>query len=179
MDVRLGDLPTWLAAIFTGGAFGAGLVVLNLQRRDLRERERNRLEDVEDRRKEQARHVSVWVDNISVVGDGTFVVMGHYQNASNEPVYAMTVYVKSTWGPGPSVAQTPLKLVPPGDSGRVDVQTALYPAPARDADPDHPPILATFRDAAGLWWKRDEHGVLTHGPERPAVLAEMTPPPSE
>jgi hypothetical protein len=176
VQLHLGDIATWLAAVFTGGALFVGFLVLNLQRRDLRDRERDRLSDVEDRRKEQARQVSAWCDVVMPAHNGVTVVRARYQNISLEPVYEMVVYVKSTWGPEPSVAQRVLNLVPPGDGGSVDVQSSLRQPLGPD---DHPPVLVTFHDAAGFWWKRDEHGVLTRWPRQPDVLAEMTPPPSE
>jgi hypothetical protein len=72
----LGTVPAWVAAIGTAGALIASVVLLFRARRERRE-------DVEDRLKDQARHVSAWLPLTGEpgVGFGPVVVV----NNSDEP----------------------------------------------------------------------------------------------
>jgi hypothetical protein len=145
--VHLGDVPTWLGAVFTGLAFAAALWVLSLQRRDLRERD-------DDRRKEQARHVSAWPIQYKP-GSPLATLRGAYRNGSDEPIYNVYVYIKQRQGP----------VLVEGLVG-----TVLEPGHCHETDlPSFHPVsnglndlalLISIRDAAGIQWLRDEHGIL-------------------
>lgn len=171
-----GDVSTWIAAISTGGALIAGVLVLNLQRQDLNERETEHKAEAEDRRREQARHISQWLARWDE-GDGRLRVVVGYQNSSPEPVYEATIYVKTTWDGGPSIFQFRIGGIRPNKSdgqATVPVDNTMSGLAAENKEP---PIIITFRDAVGRWWKRNEHGVLEQWPHRPDVMPEQTPAP--
>ena len=181
-DLQWGDVATWAAALFTGGSLIGAVVVLRLQARQL-SLQRQDLKDREElQRQDQARHVSAWAGGISASSDGLPTVVVEYRNGSEEPVYEAAVFVKSSWGPSPNVAPHPVGLIPPGQQpGRVVIQVALHldvgGLPANDPKRTWPPVVMTFRDSTGQWWKRDEHGSLVPYRCRPDVMAEATPSP--
>ena len=146
--LHLGDVPTWLAAVFTGGALFAGLRVLALQRRDLNDREG-------DRRKDQARHVSAWAVGVDE-HEGIVGVQVAYKNGSDEPVYLVMIYVKSIHTD--NLTSQRLGVLPPGRADETVVDVRGADLRVRDFPP---PILISFRDAAGQDWFRDDVGLLT------------------
>jgi len=145
--LHMGDVPTWLAAVGTLAAFGVGLGVLNLQRKDLRERD-------DDSRKDQARRISVWCESVTpVTNDGVVGISVHYRNASEEPVYELLVYVRSALG----LSNTHVGTVPPGADTDVTMNVSER---VRGEFAHVPPVLSSFRDSANRWWIRDEQGEL-------------------
>lgn len=175
--VHWGDVPTWVAAVGTVLAFAAGGALfwqqraqLRLMRADLQERERAQ-------RREQARHVLAWYVGVSGGGSNFANLRICYRNASEEPVYEVQVFVKESWGRAPAVKPTKIGVMPPGPEREMVVSFNVVPDPTSDPNAPGPPVVLTFRDVSGRWWRRDEHGTLTEWPSQPDVFAEQTPKP--
>jgi hypothetical protein len=176
---HLGDVSSWIASVSTGGALIAGVLVLNLQRRDLREREADRLAEVEEKRAEQARHVSAWWRGYEGAGSAgpsaSLLDAITYQNTGTEPVYYATVFALSGWGGNPDIYPETIGIIPPSTRSDGPIGAPIAgESPSSGMTP--PPIVITFRDAAGQWWRRDQHGALTRHQEEPEVVPERPPP---
>jgi hypothetical protein len=168
-----GTLPDWLAALGTLGAFFAGLRLL---RKELEARR----EDVEDRRRAQARLVAAWTDYQPVPGmlgppiatpphEHVFFV----RNGSEEPVYDVSVTMVAKDSPfagDPEAARREdggleagavgayFSLVPPGECIRNTIPAEIVPGP-------YPPCSLSFTDAQERRWKRFPNGRLQGPPE--------------
>jgi hypothetical protein len=154
-----GTVPDWLAGIGTLAAF---FVALRVLAKELEAR----LEQAEDRRREQARLVSAWVSTPEddLPPEFTLIV----RNGSNEPVYqvkASMVPYDSPYGSDPedgtgqprSVVETS-EILPPGKDWQTyfDPRSRIVPGP----------VSMSFTDAAGRRWTRYPDGRLVE-PDRP------------
>jgi hypothetical protein len=173
-------IAAWVAAVITAAYLLVTYQLLRSQRDALELARQEAREHEEERRKDQARLLAAWsAGPIIIPPPGSMhSIRVHYRNGSDEPVYEAAVFVKSAWGPSPSVAPSPIGVLPPRTEGDVNLQLSLTLGDAPPWDPkSRPPVLITFRDAGGQWWKRDEHGALILSTDRPDVLAAMAPAP--
>jgi hypothetical protein len=90
----------------------------------------------------------------------------YFRNGAPRPISKLDLYAVGASG---SVRRTPIGTVDPGGQGVATVKVNL---PLADGPP--PGIIATFKDAAGVWWKHDENGALTSSCSKPKV-APRTP----
>ncbi len=142
-QVQWGDIATWVAALLTGGSLIAAVVLLALQRRDLRERERAS-------RSEQARLVATWLGR--PIREDVTKLMYVTRNASSEPVYDVSIRVDV--GVRGIYHRYVDSSLPPGEIRRTWIPLSGYPRMT------HPEVALMFRDAAGRRWLRSSRGVL-------------------
>ncbi len=152
--INWGDVPTWLAAFFTGGAFAGALLLFRVEaKRDARQ-------DVHIRQA-QASLVTAWLSE----GEETLDL--NLQNASSSCVfnvyttfqlsddvfdYVLGYHYLDVLRPGPSPRQFPIS----------DDVTSKYGQRVEKGDTfsNIRPSLV-FRDSSNRWWKRDKDGYLT------------------
>jgi hypothetical protein len=130
------DIPAWIAAVGTVGAFGTGMVLFFLQWRD--------------RIMDQAHAVSAWITPEGFHDDGpnhdpvrwsTLRIL----NKSSRPIYRVTV----NWSDPDDLPSTrSYDVIPPGD-----LFVKLYPDSERSYL-----VSMTFCDSAGRKWERKEDG---------------------
>jgi hypothetical protein len=143
------DLPAWITAIGTLGAFGVALVVLGVQAWD-------HYREAKDRRMAQARLVAAWLDNIgpkSTEDDQVIVpLVILVRNGSSEPVY--DVAVKVDVGVRGAFVRSP-GTVGPGETREFVIESPGFPRGV-------PNTQIVFVDSAGQRWRRDgQTGRLT------------------
>lgn len=123
--------------------------------------------ELEEKQRAQAEMVSAW----AVIGDGDEPsVEICIQNLSPTPVFA--VCLGMVVRKGVALYARRVRVLPP--SGREPRQESVKDAAADAWRTSHgartwrtvPLVEFTFHDAAGRWWFRDEHGVLTEISER-------------
>lgn len=159
--MQLGSVAEWVGAIGTVGTLVAALVVLQ---RELKSHSHDR----EQRRREQARTVAVWVvgdpmPNYREYGDQVGLSV---KNASSWPIYACVARLVHPIGAevdtdgyldhiDPTVI---LGVVPPGevvsegiDAGSVDESRIIFPGLNAEVD---------FTDSSGVHWRRRVDGTL-------------------
>jgi hypothetical protein len=149
--VDWGDAPTLLATV------GAGIAAFFAYKAYTIERIRDERAEGFQRR-DQAEKVAVWRASTDPFTEASPVppVLA-VRNASSLPVYSMQVF-GYRWG-GPDTATNPavkldIGLTPPGDAPR------LFALPTPGAFYVY---AVEFRDAMGVFWHRDRHGVLAEG----------------
>jgi hypothetical protein len=145
-----GTVPAWVAAVGTGGALIASVIVLGRQRRD-------RGEDIEERLRDQARHVAAWSPMGESVGaSGTPFGPVIVRNGSSEPIYDVVVrWVKDGYDVPPVVFETPVMPPRTDEIGR---------EPPGGFMSEIPPLELSFTDARGNRWTRWAGGSLTREP---------------
>lgn len=129
MKLNLGDLPTWIAAVGTVGAFIAAFIQINTERR-------RRHENEERERREhhlaQARLIA------AVIGPEKPLEDEHAKdkhregrtavdliNSSSEPVYRLVIGIVYIEGPGPKTIEEMCRIAyQPGREARLAVTTA-------------------------------------------------------
>lgn len=179
-----GDVPTWVGAVGTLGAFWTGGWLLVREMRAGRERDDLQRRADEEARRRQASQVAVWPDRVQLEGarGRELVAVVQVANASGLPVYDATLlYVSAEGG---SITPRPLQVVAPGQdtvqvpetlgdfhlgvaggNGWVKHQPGV--GSSETAGPDHEPyrftVGITFRDGAGVWWTRRSDGTLVEG----------------
>lgn len=141
MDVAFGTLPEWVAAIGTGGALVAAVLLL----RD--DRKTRRTQD-DLMTQEQAERIGSWI----TAPNSDFIV--HVRNASDLPIYNVTVEGGTPAGHDPWRSNTSWITLPPGETDMARVPSGSSPTGAI--------ILyqTTFTDSAGRSWSRDASGSL-------------------
>jgi hypothetical protein len=142
--INFGDVPTWIAAIGTTGAFVVALVLLFQSLKQSKK-------DSADRRKEQAKLMSAWSTGVSMTKPYPTISF-KLRNASEEPIYAISL--RAAVG----VRGTFIRHV--GTLG--PQQTAdlhIYPPAAPRGDNTNPDVA--FTDTAGVQWLRKANGQLT------------------
>ena len=154
-SINWGDVPTWLAAVFAGGAFAGALLLFGIESR--RDREQAVV-----RRQQQASMISAWV---STNEDDTGLAV-YLQNGSPACVYDIWILYD---GLGRTLDYDSIGVLrPSGNAGpRVDDVTDRAMSEYGEALPSiHPaqwdnirPIIY-FRDSANVRWMRDRDGVL-------------------
>lgn len=142
--VNFGDVPTWIAAIGTTGAFVVALVLLF---QSLGQRK----QDSADKRKEQAKLVSAWSTGVSKT-EPYPTISYTVRNASEEPVYAISL--RAAIGVRGTFVRHVGTL---GPKQTADVH--IYP-PGFPRGENNNPDLA-FTDTAGIQWIRKANGQLT------------------
>ncbi|MFH9610435.1 hypothetical protein [Streptomyces sp. NPDC017448] len=191
-SVDWGDAPTWIAAVFAGGAaLFAGLTIRS-QRQQIREQqhfiaeqsqnlalERAELHAAEEtRRWAQAKQVTMIFDTSGYrERDSAGSLIGYDRwrvkvaNGSDEPVKDVKVRFGDTYDAANAVEVESQHLP---DSGRRGVpvavlgpqRTAVFESPRwQEATVDNNRPVLQFTDAAGAVWRRDEHGVLAAAEE--------------
>lgn len=144
----------WITA---GGTALAFVLAAVFGLMELRHRRRDRKERIEVEKRAQASKVNAWVranyrERHDPRSDVLAVPVLH--NGSGAPVYDMVVFVPSgLWQAGPLVWKRGLLL--PSDEPESEVEPEMVDWPAGDR-----PLRFTFRDAAGLWWERNDEGLL-------------------
>jgi hypothetical protein len=155
-----GTFPEYLAAAGTVGAFIAGLWLL---RKELN----TRRDDVDDRRRAQARLVAAWASppQLQADPDGRDERQVFYlltRNGSEEPVRNVTI---TLYHPIIRPA-TPLFKPPPlqvAFRARYDVlapQTTEATDPLRVDQTSPGPVSIIFRDSQGYMWQQERDGIL-------------------
>jgi hypothetical protein len=162
------DLPTWLEAIGTIGAFGTGGVVL------LRELNRDREREIASER-QQAGAVAAWATHVESTGIPvprvhTVLVLS---NGSQEPVYHVEIEYKS----GTDIQTDRIDFLPPGRQERelpVSLQETWVKSEERWIKRESPSettknphtaewkfgVIINFIDAGGRSWRRESDGSL-------------------
>jgi hypothetical protein len=148
VSIDFGDVPTWVAAIGTVGAFA---VTYGL----LRDASQRRTAELDAKLMEQARLVWAEVVVVGPHGPGRAIITTRIINGSAEPVDVVKIEVWS--GTSPAAQPTyfdvaglvgPGSYSPPGISAAIDAPPDVLPEPAAI------PLTLRFRDAAGYRWQR-------------------------
>ena len=154
-------LPSpWLdvgANLFSSvGTVGAFTVAMYLLRKEHKREERHD----EEARRSQAVKVSAWIEARPIAYGGRELAF-HVHNASDMPIYEVSLPMPIPTGDGQAHEAEFIGLVPPG-------QTVQRPAPKEWAasyfSPE--PVEIEFLDSDGQHWTRDEQGLLTSGDNR-------------
>jgi hypothetical protein len=155
----MGDVPSWLAAIGTVGAFAIALLLLWVQMSDRRK-------EAGDRRMAQARLVAAWLSEMTPAGEvaatdayaGTSLLDYDVlvRNGSEQPVYMATVQLV-VGVRGTCVRR--IGVLGPGETRELRIKVPGEPRGVPFAN-------ITFADSAGQVWMRSGHaGELT----RPSI----------
>ncbi|MFE3495278.1 hypothetical protein ACFXOS_19765 [Streptomyces sp. NPDC059175] len=180
-----GDMPTWVAAVFAGGAALFAGLTLRSQRKQLDKQqefideqstnlqlEREILRaDADDRRRQQARTIRM-EPILQAAGGGAPGSRVEYwkvnvRNRSDDPIHDVTVRFgheseADTATTGMPAAQTttpaPLGILGAGSDARFE-SAKLDPGILEGRRP-----VLLFTDNAGVRWSRDEHGDMTEVP---------------
>jgi hypothetical protein len=148
----MGDVPSWLAAIGTVGAFGVALYLLGVQMRDRRE-------ETQDRRMAQARLVAAWLSEMVPTGVASgapptslidYVVL--VRNGSDQPVYALVVKL-AVGVRGTFVRQM-------GELGPLETRELRIKVPGEPRSLPETSIM--FGDSGSRVWMRSGRGKLTN-----------------
>jgi hypothetical protein len=153
-DWDWGDIPTWIAAVFGGGAFAGALLLFRI------EAGRDR-EQAAARRQQQASLISAWVANNS---DKSNLAV-HLLNGSSACVYDIWILytalgktldyeVLSVLWPN---VQTP-RAIDLTEKAAARFRETLPTVEPSDWDDVRPTLF--FRDSANVPWQRDRNGVL-------------------
>jgi len=138
------------------GTVGAFAVAMYLLRKEHRREEHHD----EQTRRSQAVKVSAWIE-ARPLRDGGRELAFHVHNASDMPIYEVSLPIPIPTGDGQPNEAEFIGLVPPG-------QTVQRPAPKHWAasyfSPE--PVQLEFLDSSGQHWTRDEQGFLTCGDHR-------------
>ena len=152
-NVKLGDVPTWLAAIFTGLTLAFSLWLIWTQRREAKE----------EKERKQAILVSAWPGDLRPPlpdQPDTFASLGFfYQNRSDEPVYLMAVGTLNRGSADRTLIWRTVGTVGPGFRGQDEIGLPLEPEFNRTGADEG--VVSRFREAAGRWWSRDQDGALS------------------
>lgn len=189
-DIDWGDAPTWIAAVFAGGAAWFAGMTLRSQRRQIDEQrefigeqaanlqlERAVLRaDTDDRKRGQARQVTMQAI-VQGVGDSGEGRAEYWQvqigNRTAEPIHDVSVQC------GASISAARVIL-----HGGVQTERGPHPAPlvllssgfSAEFHTDHAPVgtlkterpVVFFKDNAGVRWRLDEHGDLSETEAEPS-----------
>lgn len=154
MRLNLGDVPTWLATI------GAAVAAYFAARAYLAERRRDDVA-ADILRQEQASQVAVWTEyrDHPHTGEPEAADCFRFRNASQLPIYDVCVFSysydkSSDFKTAVPVGRFRLGTIPPSPDARLRI--AYLNNRCRWA------FAIEFRDAAGVVWYRDLHGVLRH-----------------
>ena len=170
----IADLPTWLVAVGTVGAFGTGGVVL------LRELARDRERDAAAARR-QASMIAVWPVRVENSAESPPTMTAHVvlNNASFEPVYDVTIEYQLK--ARPEVQSDRVDLLPPGRYERdmpremqevwVRSRGGWVKRGSQGAPPIEKPqneswdftLAVSFMDARGRRWLRGGDGSISLG----------------
>ncbi|MFE0776871.1 hypothetical protein [Streptomyces sp. NPDC058861] len=189
-DIDWGDAPTWVAAVFAGGAAWFAGMTLRSQRRQIgeqqefiREQSRNLqleraelLTVAEERRTAQAKRVAMAMRTAGGRENdyGGFDGYDHWRvtvtNGSDEPLKDVTVRFGNAYTAA-SANDEGSRHLP--DDGRRPVPVPLiaprgvvqFASPTwEEATVDNHRPIVLFTDANGARWQLDEHGALTPRP---------------
>ena len=147
-SIDWGDFPTWIGALFAGGAFAGALLLFRIesQRDDRAEM---------DARQSQARSVAVWLELVKTEEGQSLNFF--LQNGSTSCVYdTYTVFYV-----GEAIAgYRPLTVLRPGPTPRTfEVPNEVINHPASGSRSGIMPALY-FRDGGNLYWYRNKNGIL-------------------
>lgn len=158
--MQLGDLATWCAALFTGGALFTALFQIRTERHI---RAKNEADVLEDRNRAQASHVSAWIKETWAHDHQMWHAV---QNTSHEPVYQVIITLVSIQGAGipregadikgswlPYHFRSYLSVLPPGKF-YVSMPTGAQSMLVRFG------VEVAFTDARGHFWVRKGDGYL-------------------
>ncbi|MFF9199973.1 hypothetical protein ACF09L_32680 [Streptomyces sp. NPDC014779] len=190
-DIDWGDAPTWIAAVFAGGAAWFAGMTLRSQRRQIteqqefiREQSANlRLEreilraDADDRRRRQAQQVGMTVRLQGHGGgmQGPALEAWHVivENRSAEPLHEVSVLcggrIPATRAVGANSDReygTPIPIL--GASTKVRFETDKFPQ--GEVGQEQPVLL--FTDHSGARWRLDRFGDLSEAPQEGASVAQ-------
>lgn len=177
-SLRWGDFPSWIIAVTTTLAFGAAAVAARIAYR-LYEVESGRdvvaTEDRTERReadrRAQANRVAAWFGiRESPRGGGPMLLRGAViLNASDLPIFGMSVTFYSVSDPGTGASWTPVQrgtpteeilVIPPGVDRFVEISEQLLNT-IREVSGERQAVVGIeFTDAAGHRWERDGRGML-------------------
>jgi arabinogalactan oligomer/maltooligosaccharide transport system substrate-binding protein len=159
--VQWGDVPAWISAVATAGAFAGAIVAAKAAYKLYNIESARDQEAARERRLDQARRISVWY-GLTIYredlpgGKSRKFWKATVRNSSELPVYAVRVEfheaVAQEGSPSTSVEpnHTDIPLLPP--------ETIQIDAPD---DSKHDYMVAVrFRDAGGIVWYRDTQGLL-------------------
>jgi hypothetical protein len=121
----------------------------------------------------QARLVSAWAIAMYAAAYGdpmpkdldAALVNVEYRNGSEEPIYAVTLWVRHHHGPDAGTTPMHLGLVAPRTQKEVQLEQVPLPPDLLSL----PPVEVTFTDAHLQHWRRDGLGDLHLLPENPHV----------
>ncbi len=183
--VDWGDLPAWLGAVGTVGAFAAGLTLLRRQLNDFERAD-------EERTAAAASSVSAWWEWDEAAHAIRFLGMGtgggdrienrpgwviRVRNGGRAPIYNCVVFI----GPRRVATLPPLgysfPIVPPESTSKATILSedeAEIVLQSDDEEYRRTWVEVFFRDAEGRMWRRRHDGVL----ERSSVIPGPSAPPS-
>ncbi len=164
------DVATWIGSIGTFLAFIAAFVQIYNERTA---RKRLEQQQREQQVRDQAEHISAWVDTEE--GGGKYAVLVILNN-SNEPVYQVIASIVAFQGAGPAFGTNGynrfrgfVSVVPPG---RVLVKVdGGYHGMSF-----HPGIEIAFVDKANRNWVRNGHGELISISKKPSDYYDLHGP---
>lgn len=164
-EVQWGDVGTWAASIFTGGALIAALVQISRERSA---RQVDKADAVAERQQQQAARVSIWWGGHQPGETNDWLIM---MNRSDAPVYQVIAFLVLVQGSGPTSGE---ELVASGPTEWIATMTNLPPGRWRVAVPGgwggmsrRPGAEIAFLDAAGESWVRRANGQLERLPSEP------------
>lgn len=172
-SVDFGSVADWVNAAGTLGAFGAalfaGTVAVRSYRTQQKAIDRQLAGHVEDERRRaqserqwQASKVAVWVFR----GRNNWTV--HAANSSGLPVYRLTVRISGEEPPFSVAIERGTQSPTPADTAHKLTNALRVVLDQRNAvhmDPNKLHVAIAFTDAAGVRWRRDEHGKLDEVPD--------------
>ena len=154
------DWASWLSAVGTVGAFGVSLWLMSVQMNDRRK-------DKEEAKKENAKRVSAWYDDVHPNPDKANIWV---QNLGDEPIYFAVVRAGRA-GVDFSLPPGINDHLPEGENNQYTEFVFGHVAPGQKLNwnikklagghfPDIPEIELEFTDAAGRHWLRRSEGGL-------------------
>ncbi|MFJ3406495.1 hypothetical protein [Promicromonospora sp. NPDC090134] len=153
----------WMIAI---GTLAAVLVALVFGGFEYYRGTADRREQATERRRAQATLVNAWLDVHIEPDPPRLLAEYRIHNASAAPVYEVVVSIPAGFmGDAPRLE--PWGMLTPTDKPRVVEE----PEVVHFVDDQDVQLELTFRDAAGLWWRRGTDGILHELPGNPHVTA--------
>lgn len=153
------SLTDWIEAIGTGGALLLAVIFGWIEIRGAR---KDRADRVRTEKRAQASLVNAWLrlrEREQYVHNTDVLALAVVENASSSPVYEMVVHIPGgVWSSEPHEWQRGF-LVPTRGPEFAEGD----PEPVNMA-PGDLPLEITFRDAAGVRWRRSGEGILEEMP---------------
>jgi hypothetical protein len=153
-EMQWGDIATWVGGVATAFAFFATVIVLLLQRSELRIAREERSQQAQDRQRDQARLVSFWLADRENVSNRIYRLKLHARNGSTEPIYNWRMWLRAV-GEAEHISETFHYALGPGEDHVSPVEI-----PFDVGRSDRLWVQAEFTDSAGSRWARRLDGAL-------------------
>ena len=167
-EMAWGNVPEWLAAVGTLGAFGVALWLLGRQLATYRASE-------DDRKLRDARRVATWWEEFRDP-NSNFKVRANVRNAGESPIYDTAVFLGPAVGtegrPPPDKVTLHFGTVAPGNTSTIAIEASMVELDIETEVSDEDGffrggwIEVVFTDSAGRYWRRDRKGQLIERKDR-------------